>query len=144
MNGQSDNRTVDKPKHPGGRPSKYKPAFCTEIIELMGQGYSLTAAASQIGVHKMTVYQWEKDIPEFSDAIKLARGKRLFKLENDLLGAKDGPTVTSRIFALKNADRDEWTERVTNELTGKDGAPLPALNSVTVRFVAPDGTETGS
>lgn len=97
--------------HPGGRPSKYKPAFCEEIINLMGSGLSLTAAAAELGLARETVYAWEREIPEFSDAVKLARGKRTLKLERDLIGAQDGPTVTSRIFALKNACAAEWREK---------------------------------
>lgn len=120
-----------------GRPSKYSPAFCEEIINLMSEGYSLTAAASVIGVHKDTVYEWEKQIPEFSDAVKLARGKRTYKLETDLLKAPDGPTVTSRIFALKNACADEWREKVVQENTGPDGGPMQHVMGVTVTIVDP-------
>jgi transposase len=109
---------------PGGRPSKYQESFCDEIINLMAEGYSLTAAASVLGIHKDTVYAWEKEIPEFSDAVKLARGKRTYKLETDLLQAKEGPIVTSRIFALKNACADEWREKVTQEQTGPDGGAV--------------------
>lgn len=112
-------------KNKGGRPSKYSPAYCNEIIELMGQGLSLTAAAAEIGIHRDTVYDWEKEIPEFSDAIKLARGKRTLKLERDLLSAPDGPTVTSRIFALKNAAPDEWRDK--QEVSGPNGGAIPLV-----------------
>jgi DNA-binding XRE family transcriptional regulator len=107
-----------------GRPSKYNKAFCEEIISLMGDGLSLTAAAAELGIHRETAYAWEREIPEFSDAIKLARGKRTLKLERDLLRATDGPTVTSRIFALKNACADEWRDKVTQEHSGPNGAPI--------------------
>jgi DNA-binding XRE family transcriptional regulator len=90
----------------------------------MGEGLSLTAAAAELGICRETVYAWEREIPEFSDAVKLARGKRTLKLERDLLRAPDGPTVTSRIFALKNAMPDEWREKQTTELSGPDGKPI--------------------
>lgn len=109
---------------PAGRPTKYSTAFPEEIISLMAEGLSLTAAAAELGVHKDTVYAWEREIPEFSDAVKLARGKRTLKLERDLLEAADGPTVTSRIFALKNAMPDEWRDKIQNEHSGPDGKPL--------------------
>jgi hypothetical protein len=97
-----------------GRPSKYDPAFCHDIISLMGEGLSLTD----------TAYQWEKDHPDFSDAIKIARGKRLLFLERRLLGAAEGPVVTSSIFALKNADRLEWRDKQDIEHTTKDGEAM--------------------
>lgn len=48
---------------------------------------------------------------EFLDSVKGGKGLRLFKLEGDLLLAPDGPTVTGRIFALKNADPAEWSDK---------------------------------
>lgn len=102
-----------------GRPPKYHEAFCEEIISLMSEGLSLTAAAAELGIHRDTVYDWESKHSEFSDAIKLARAKRTLSLERDLLSATEGPKVTSRIFALKNACPDEWRDKVQNETTVK-------------------------
>lgn len=83
-----------------GRPSGYKENYGPLISELMAEGLSLTAAAAEIGFHRDTVYDWEKKYPEFSDNIKLARGKRQLFLERRLLTANEGPKVTSTIFAL--------------------------------------------
>ena len=96
---------------PAGRPTKYKPVYCDEIISLMATGLSLTAAAASLGISRETAYAWERENEEFSDAIKIARAKRTLKLEQDLLSASDSPTVTSRIFALKNANPHEWQEK---------------------------------
>lgn len=111
-------------KHPGGRPSKYKPAMCDEIISLMNDGLSLTAAAAELGICRETVYDWEREIPEFSYAVKLGRSKRTLKLERDLLSASEGPVVTARIFALKNACAAEWREKQDIALTGANGGPI--------------------
>lgn len=104
-----------------GRPTDYRPEFGEQIIDKMRQGYSLTAAAASIGVHRQRVYEWEKRYASFADDIKLARALRLLKLEEDLLEAKSAPAVTSRIFALKNADRDEWGERQEVDINAGDG-----------------------
>jgi len=109
---------------PVGRPSKYLPTFANECIEFMAQGYSLTAFAGEIGVSRETVYEWERSIPEFSDAVKKARAKRVGALERGLLTQENGPSVTARIFALKNACPDEWREKQQVEHTGKDGGPI--------------------
>jgi len=85
----------------------------------MATGLSLTAAAAEIGVHRDTIYAWEAKYPEFSDAIKIARGKRVLKLEQDLLTATEGPRVTARIFALKNADAHEWRDKREVEHSGE-------------------------
>lgn len=109
---------------PVGRPTEYNDTLGNELIALMATGLSITAAAADLGFHRDTIYDWAKKHSEFSDALKLARGKRVLKLERDLMTAQDGPTVTSRIFALKNADPEEWRDKIQNEHTGKDGAPI--------------------
>lgn len=111
----------------GGRPTLYKPNYGEEMISLMAMGLSLTAAAAELGFHRDTIYAWEAAHPEFSDALKLARGKRVLSLERGLLEAKDGPTVTSRIFALKNADREEWRDKQDVETTLKADDTIAAL-----------------
>jgi hypothetical protein len=68
----------------------------------------------------------DKD-PEFSDSLKHAMGLRVFKLETDLLAAPDGPTVTSRIFALKNAAPDEWKDKHDIEHNEAADSPLRLL-----------------
>jgi hypothetical protein len=113
---------------PAGRPTDYKPAYGDEIISLMATGLSLTAAAADLGFHRDTIYAWAEKHPEFSDALKLAKAKRVLCLEKDLLTAKDGPVVTSRIFALKNADPTEWREKQVTEHVGKDGGPIETVN----------------
>lgn len=110
---------------PAGRPTDYRPHYGEAIIELMTTGLSLTAAAAELGFHRQRVYEWEEAHPEFADAVKLARGKRTLKLERDLLMAPDGPTVTSRIFALKNAAPDEWREKQEVEMNMRSVVVAP-------------------
>jgi hypothetical protein len=94
-----------------GRPSTYTPARCDQLLKLMAEGLSITAAAGAMGVHRDTLYEWSRRHPEFSDALKKGVAVRLLKLERELLTARDGPTVTARIFALKNAAPHEWREK---------------------------------
>ena len=106
-----------------GRPTKYRPEYCQQVIDFMGQGYSLTAFAGSIVVDRDSVYEWERTYPEFSVAVKAARGCRVATLERGLLlDGQPSAQVTARIFALKNACPDEWRDR--HEMTGADGAPL--------------------
>lgn len=107
-----------------GRPTDYRPTICNELINLMAEGLSLTAAAAELGYHRQRIYEWADTHQELADALKLAKGKRVLKLERDLLALKEGPAVTARIFALKNADPAEWREKVDHELTGRDGGPI--------------------
>jgi hypothetical protein len=113
-----------------GRPSKYDPRFCEEVEDLMRQGFSKTAAAGAIGVDRDTLLNWAKEHPAFFGAVKRGEAARTHKLETDLLRAPDAPTVTSRIFALKNAAPEEWRDRQQHDHTSSDGtmSPKPALD----------------
>ena len=104
-----------------GRPSKYDPRFCDEVEDLMRQGFSKTAAAGAIGVDRDTFLNWAKEHPDFFGAVKRGEAARTHKLETDLLLAPDGPNVTSRIFALKNAAPEEWREKQVIIGAGENG-----------------------
>ena len=110
----------------GGQPTKYRPEFCAEVKTFMALGYSISAFAGHVEVSRETVYEWARTIPEFADALEVARGKRVQTLEEGLLRVdQSGPAVTARIFALKNAAPHEWRDRV--EHTGADGGPIRSV-----------------
>lgn len=125
---------------PAGRPTAYTKTMADEIISLMATGLSLTASAADLGVHRDTLYEWEKTNPEFSDAIKLARAKRQSFLEKRLLSATEGPVVTSSIFALKNAAPDDWREKVIQEQTGEGGGPIQHVHKIERSIVRPNAS----
>lgn len=77
----------------------------------MGEGLSLTAFAGVIGVARSTINVWMAEYPQFSEAVKIGTAKRVHYLERRLLDGEIGPRVTSHIFALKNADPDEWKDK---------------------------------
>lgn len=81
-------------------------------------GYSLTAFAGGIEVARSTINEWMEQFPEFSEAVKKHSAIRTRHLEGGLLEAPDGPKVTSRIFALKNAAPDEWRDKHEVEHSG--------------------------
>ena len=97
-------RAEDHRNHSNG----YTPARAFEIISIMAIGYSVTAAAAKMGVHRDKVHEWAKQHPEFADAIKRGEAVRVWKLETDLLRARNGSVVRASIFMLKHADRVEY------------------------------------
>lgn len=111
-------------KRPVGRPSEYRPEFAEAARNKMAEGFSKTATAGSLGVCKATFDNWCREFPEFLGAVKDGEAMRTLFLETDLLAAKDGPTVTSRIFALKNAAPDEWRDRHMLEHSGPNNGPL--------------------
>jgi hypothetical protein len=53
--------------------------------------------------------------PDFCHAIRIGRAARVAALETKLLTTSQGVGVTAAIFALKNADPDEWQDRYNTE-----------------------------
>ncbi len=117
---------------PAGRPTKFDPSYCDEMIEDGKLGYSLTAFAGKIGVARSTINQWGEDHPEFSEAIKRHAAARTRFLEGGLLSSESGSQVTSRIFALKNAAPEEWREKQevahSGEITFTIATGVPRAN----------------
>ena len=66
---------MSEEKHPGGRPTKYDPSVCDEVIELGRQGKGKAQIAAALGIRRSTLHAWETDEskPEFSDAIREAQ-----------------------------------------------------------------------
>lgn len=116
-----------------GRPTKYEPRFCDELIGFMGKGYSLTAFAGSIGVARSTINEWMAANPEFSEAARVGQAKRTMKLEEGLLSGDSGPKVTGHIFALKNADPDGWRDKQEVEHSG-------ALRVSRIQLVGPESS----
>ncbi len=59
-----------------GRPAKFKPEYCEQLIKFMGNPKApmpYESFAGEIGVDRDTLYNWEKLFPEFSDAKKRGR-----------------------------------------------------------------------
>lgn len=96
-----------------GRPTKYDPAYCEQVIDFMSQGYSVTAFAGSIGVARDTVYHWAKENPEFSDALNTARAASAVWWEERLraVAERGEGNATAAIFGLKNRVAHEWRER---------------------------------
>lgn len=113
---------------PAGRPSKYDPAYCEQVIEAGAEGYSLTAFAGKIGVCRDTISEWMNTHPEFSAAVKAHKAVRTAWWEDRLRSIAQiggaGGAATATIFGLKNVAPEEFADRVVNEHTGKDGGPV--------------------
>lgn len=65
---------ITAPKYKGpGRPSKYDPAFCAEVVECGTKGMSRTQIAGWLNVRRATLANWEAEFPEFLAAMQHAQ-----------------------------------------------------------------------
>jgi len=91
------------------------------ILECFPRSPSLTAAAHQIGLHRDTVYGWAERLPEFADALRLAKEQHADNLEAELYrramaGTGQMPD-TLGIFLLKGY-RPMFRERYSVDVSG--------------------------
>ena len=139
---------------------KYSPEFPEQARKLCELGATDREIGDFFGVCEKTITRWQQTYPEFAEAVQVGKKYADDRVEKSLyrraLGyvhdtqkimTVDGkpkaiditesvpPDTTACIFWLKNRRRREWRDRVDHELTGKDGAELPAIK---VQFVEPD------
>lgn len=119
---------MGKEKPRTGRPTKYKPEYCKDLIDHMSEGLSYESFAAVISVDRDTLYEWEKVHKEFSDAKKAAFDVNLLFWERQGLDGlfneteydeKGRPTksksinATVWIFNMKN--RHRWRDKQPDE-----------------------------
>jgi len=128
---------------PGGRPSKYDPAYCETVIDLMENGYSITEFAGSIRVARSTVYKWADEFPEFSDALNTGQAISALWWENRLrdVAEKNEGNATAAIFGLKNRAADDWRDKQAVDHTSSDGSMTP--KPTMIEFLAPEVSNEG-
>ena len=110
-------------KHPGGRPTKYDPAFCDEVIELGKQGKSQVQIACALDVDPATLRNWTEAHPEFLLALTRAKAHEQDWWETKGQEAVDkgemsGPGATVWKKSMEARFRNDYTERKEVEHSG--------------------------
>lgn len=114
-----------------GRPTEYTPAFtasarvyielCTDEMEQLVSGESekftkyenrlkvklpsIEGLALYLGIHRDTIYEWEKTYPEFSDIIGDLRAKQAETLINNGLSGAYNSTI-AKVLLAKHGYKD--------------------------------------
>jgi hypothetical protein len=112
-----------------GRPTKYDPLICDQIVELGAQGKSKAQIRRDIGIHHSTWGDWIEAHPEFSAAVKEAYELSMAWWEDQGMdGMFKGMkfNATAYIFQVKNRFPREYRDRQEHDVSGV------VHNSVTV------------
>jgi hypothetical protein len=132
-------------KHPGGRPTDYRPEYCEQAEKLCRLGATDIEIADFFGVNESTILRWKAKYEEFCRSIKTGKELSDERVERALFTKATGfehdeidirtcdgvvvqtpirkyypPDSTAAIFWLKN--RRGWKDKV--ELGGPDGGPI--------------------
>jgi transposase len=122
------NASEEKPKK-RGRPTKYDPAMCEQVIELGKLGRSRTAIACELGISPRLVPEWEQAHPEFLHAMTEAQSeaKKYYETlaEAHMVDVPQGPKLNTQLFKfIVQARFPEYRESSKLELTGKNEGPV--------------------
>lgn len=153
-------------KHPGGRPTKYKPEFVQVVESLAKFGATMTDVAEAFGVAESTVYLWANEHPKFSEALRSGRAIRDEMVVNSLYHRAIGythkdvdirvvqgelvetpivkhypPDTGAAEFILTNRRAPEWKRVQQIDSTSSDGSMSPQATNVnldpeTIRKIA--------
>ena len=130
--------------NPVGRPSAYDPSYCQKAIELGTKGKSLEQISGALGITYRTLCNWRDEYEEFFHALEEAKVRELIWWEDHaqsyLIEHKDGDKLNVGLWSRSMAARfpKKYSERIRQELTGAEGAPL--LKSVEIMFIDAEPT----
>ena len=83
---------MTKPKHAGGRPTLYRREMCDRLVEAMAGGLTAEAAAARIGISARSLFNWQKQHPEFLQAIQEGRQRSQLWWEKCAIKRRGGST----------------------------------------------------
>lgn len=111
-------------KRPVGRPTKYRPEYCEQLIECMKRGAWLNSFAAQIGVSRNTLDLWAARHEEFAEALAIGKAAAAAWWENIgrgiAAGKIGGPgSANMVIFAMKNLSGGDFIDAQRHEHVGR-------------------------
>lgn len=123
----SEDTPYGKPLRVTGRPSKYDPKYCDDVLRMGAEGYSITEMAAEIGVAKSTLKdEWTAAHPEFSVAFARARELSQGWWERQGRLSLHADKFQAALYSRSMAARfpEDWRESKEQRLTGPDGGPV--------------------
>jgi len=167
MAGNQPKKAGKKGKHPGGRPTDYKPEYARMAMEIIRHsGFSILKLSRVFDCGTKTVYNWMGEHPEFLHGINA--GRKIFDgigIERSLVRRATGYTYTETtkepnsngemvitkrvkkhiapdVAAIKhwqvNMQSERWKDKQEHEVT------FPDAESLKIEFVSKDDdSDTG-
>jgi hypothetical protein len=138
-----------KPKHPGGRPPKYKAEYVDQARMLMRLGATDREVAQFFKVDPVTIYRWSLQHPKFCKALRVGKGPADDRVERSFYNRAVGysydsekvfqyegvpvivpivehvpPDTGAALSWLKNRRPQKWRELKALELSTAKGKPV--------------------
>lgn len=120
-----------------GRPSKYDPSYCDLVLDTVGtKGKSVTQFARDLRVNRSTIYEWQNQHPDFSDALSRAKEWSEATWMDRLEGMMMTRDVNAPLVKLYLANRFGWHDKPEEERA----RPEEWARAAVIALKAMDGT----
>ncbi|MBR2536425.1 MAG: terminase small subunit protein [Hyphomicrobium sp.] len=132
-----------------GRPSSYSEAIAERICTELALGRSLVTICNAADMPaRQTVFRWLDADPAFRDRYARAREVQADTFADEIVDLADKAEdanlariqIDARKWAASKQRPSKYSERVVNELTGKDGAPI-AVRQIKPTMTAQEAAE---
>jgi hypothetical protein len=110
-------------KNKGGRPTKMSKETITKLEEVFALGGSDSEACFYANISKQTLYNYQKEHPEFVDRKEALKEKPILKARQTVVKALDDPKDAQ--WFLERKRKEEFSLR--QELTGAEGESLDPI-----------------
>lgn len=113
-----------------GRPSQYNPKVIDILDGMGGEGEGMAEAWVALGISRQTFYNWQKEHPQFLEAVNnmKARSQAWWERNGRLatFGMRDEAfNATAFIFNMKNRFGEDWRDKIEQDHTSSDGSMKP-------------------
>lgn len=106
-----------------GRPTKYHDDRCEAILHALRQGNTKRTAALVGGIHYVTLNEWCKTYPDFSEAVEKAEAEaEALHVANIRTHSADNWQASA--WWLERRRHGDYRRREKVEVTGEDGKPI--------------------
>lgn len=137
------------------RPTKFKPEYIEQARKLCKLGATDRELADFFEVTEKTLNNWKLESDEFLQSLKSGKDEADDRVERSLYARAIGyehddvdirvvegsivetpivkhypPDTTAAIFWLKNRRKEEWRDRVSNEISAPGGGPVETITRV--------------
>lgn len=133
---------MSKPKHPGGRPTDYRPEYCEQLINHMEAGGSIKSLSAKLGVSFDAMYKWFDKYPEFNEAKKVGESLSYAWFEEQShrgmwIPTAHGEVLNTTLWYMNMKNRFGWRDKHEVEQSGTvtqvhDASELKTLLDIAV------------
>lgn len=123
-------------KGPGGRPTKYDPAYAELLLQHLSEGHTLKSFAGRVKVHPDTIHKWRDAHPEFFDALAIGKASSLYFYEQagiqglfsetirekgpDGTSTTHSKTINAPVLQFFMKNMHNWRDKIDQEVEVKN------------------------